>query len=239
MPGAARRAGEHPQGRQRRIAELQPARSRRWAHPNLGAIERVRAGQRRAYTYLTEQRGRRGAGQGASCWASSTSITERDDGDLRRAVPADERELPARPFWSCSAAARRGWSWRTRTTSSTAASRSRCSRPARQLKTHHAALRRREGVRGHRAVLRHSEGAAHALLRHGRDRGRAGRAPTWCATPATCGASPDKTQFIVITHRRGTMEEADVLYGVTMQEQGVSRILTINLNDMAKELHIK
>ena len=35
------------------------------------------------------------------------------------------------------------------------------------------------------------------------------------------------------------LEEADVLYGVTMQEKGVSRILTINLNDMAKELHIK
>ena len=49
----------------------------------------------------------------------------------------------------------------------------------------------------------------------------------------------DRTQFIVITHRRGTMEEADVLYGVTMQEQGVSKILTINLNDMAKELKIK
>ena len=49
----------------------------------------------------------------------------------------------------------------------------------------------------------------------------------------------DRTQFIVITHRRGTMEEADVLYGVTMQEQGVSRILTINLNDVEKELNIK
>ena len=48
-----------------------------------------------------------------------------------------------------------------------------------------------------------------------------------------------KTQFIVITHRRGTMEEADVLYGVTMQAKGVSRILTINLNDMAKDLKIK
>ena len=47
------------------------------------------------------------------------------------------------------------------------------------------------------------------------------------------------TQFIVITHRRGTMEEADVLYGVTMQERGVSKILTINLNDMAKELKIE
>ena len=49
----------------------------------------------------------------------------------------------------------------------------------------------------------------------------------------------DKTQFIVITHRRGTMEEADVLYGVTMQEQGVSRMLTINLNEVEEELHIK
>ena len=48
-----------------------------------------------------------------------------------------------------------------------------------------------------------------------------------------------KTQFIVITHRRGTMEEADVLYGVTMQEQGVSRMLTINLNEVEEELHIK
>ena len=48
-----------------------------------------------------------------------------------------------------------------------------------------------------------------------------------------------RTQFIVITHRRGTMEEADVLYGITMQEQGVSKILTINMNDLAKELKIK
>lgn len=42
------------------------------------------------------------------------------------------------------------------------------------------------------------------------------------------------TQFIVITHRRGTMEEADLLYGVTMQEQGVSKVLGINLNDANK-----
>jgi chromosome segregation protein len=47
-----------------------------------------------------------------------------------------------------------------------------------------------------------------------------------------------KTQFIVITHRRGTMEEADVLYGVTMQERGISKVLTINMNDMARELNI-
>ncbi len=49
----------------------------------------------------------------------------------------------------------------------------------------------------------------------------------------------DKTQFIVITHRRGTMEEADVLYGVTMQEKGVSKMLAINMNDMAAELNIR
>ena len=46
----------------------------------------------------------------------------------------------------------------------------------------------------------------------------------------------DSTQFIVITHRRGTMEEADMLYGVTMQEQGVSKILMLNLAEAAKRL---
>ena len=43
----------------------------------------------------------------------------------------------------------------------------------------------------------------------------------------------------MITHRRGTMEAADILYGVTMQEKGVSRMLAINMNDMAEELNIK
>ena len=47
-----------------------------------------------------------------------------------------------------------------------------------------------------------------------------------------------KTQFIVITHRRGTMEAADVLYGVTMQEQGISRILHLDLNQMEHQLGI-
>ena len=47
-----------------------------------------------------------------------------------------------------------------------------------------------------------------------------------------------KTQFIVITHRRGTMEAADVLYGVTMQEQGISKILHMDLNQMERELGI-
>ena len=46
------------------------------------------------------------------------------------------------------------------------------------------------------------------------------------------------TQFIVITHRRGTMESADVLYGVTMQEQGVSKLLRLDLNQMEQYLGI-
>ena len=47
-----------------------------------------------------------------------------------------------------------------------------------------------------------------------------------------------KTQFIVITHRRGTMEASDVLYGVTMQEQGISKLLRLDLNQMEEYLGI-
>jgi chromosome segregation protein len=42
----------------------------------------------------------------------------------------------------------------------------------------------------------------------------------------------------VITHRRGTMEASDILYGVTMQEQGVSKILHLDLNQMEQNLGI-
>lgn len=48
----------------------------------------------------------------------------------------------------------------------------------------------------------------------------------------------ETTQFVCITHRRGTMEEADVLYGVTMPEQGISKLLTINVNEIAEQLKI-
>lgn len=42
----------------------------------------------------------------------------------------------------------------------------------------------------------------------------------------------DTTQFILITHRRGTMEEADTLYGVTMQEKGISKLLKMDQTDV-------
>jgi chromosome segregation protein len=49
----------------------------------------------------------------------------------------------------------------------------------------------------------------------------------------------DNTQFITITHRRGTMEEADVLYGVTMQDEGVSKLLELRASEVASKLGMK
>ena len=49
----------------------------------------------------------------------------------------------------------------------------------------------------------------------------------------------DKTQFITITHRRGTMEVADTLYGVTMAERGISKVLTLNVNEVESKLGVK
>ncbi len=48
-----------------------------------------------------------------------------------------------------------------------------------------------------------------------------------------------KTQFILITHRRGTMEEADVLYGVTMQDEGISKLLELRSTEVAAKLGIE
>lgn len=45
----------------------------------------------------------------------------------------------------------------------------------------------------------------------------------------------EKTQFIVITHRKGTMEGADVLYGITMQESGVSKLISVKISEVPEE----
>lgn len=47
------------------------------------------------------------------------------------------------------------------------------------------------------------------------------------------------TQFIIITHRRGTMEVADTMYGVTMQEKGVSSFLKVNMEDVESKTGVK
>ncbi len=47
------------------------------------------------------------------------------------------------------------------------------------------------------------------------------------------------TQFICVTHRRGTMEAADMLYGVTMQEKGVTKLLELDVNELEKKLNLE
>ena len=44
----------------------------------------------------------------------------------------------------------------------------------------------------------------------------------------------DETQFIVVTHRKGTMEAANVLYGVTMEESGISKVLSVRLEEISE-----
>ena len=46
----------------------------------------------------------------------------------------------------------------------------------------------------------------------------------------------DRSQFIVITHRRGTMEAANIIYGVTMQEKGVSKLLSLHIDDVEEQI---
>ena len=49
----------------------------------------------------------------------------------------------------------------------------------------------------------------------------------------------DKTQFVIITHRRGTMEAAERLYGVTMQEKGISDVVSIDMSEIEEKTGVK
>ena len=52
--------------------------------------------------------------------------------------------------------------------------------------------------------------------------------------PAYLNRFSDRTQFILITHRRGTMEMADKIYGITMQEQGISKVIPLDMAEVEK-----
>ena len=48
-----------------------------------------------------------------------------------------------------------------------------------------------------------------------------------------------KTQFVIITHRRGTMEAAERLYGVTMHEKGISDVISIDVSEIEQKIGVK
>ena len=45
----------------------------------------------------------------------------------------------------------------------------------------------------------------------------------------------EQTQFIVVTHRPGTMEQCDILYGATMQQKGVTKLISVKFEDVASK----
>lgn len=53
-----------------------------------------------------------------------------------------------------------------------------------------------------------------------------------------CRRMSDTTQYIIITHRRGTMEVANMIYGVTMQQDGVSKLLELNIDEISRKLGV-
>ncbi len=53
--------------------------------------------------------------------------------------------------------------------------------------------------------------------------------PTWAASPTCCNSLSHDTQFLIVTHSKRMMQAADMIYGVTMQEPGVSKIVSVRL----------
>lgn len=218
----------------RRIGELKRAISS-LGSINLGAIEEYQRVNER-YTYLTDQRDdvQRAKGELEEIIAD---ITGGDEDHLRPGVPDHRPGIRADLYRALrgrqghAGAGGPGGHPQLRHRDQSAA-------PGQGAEDHHPALRRGKGIRGHRlyfAILkvRPTPFVVMDEIEAALDDNNVARFAHYMRSMA------DKTQFIVITHRRGTMEEADVLYGVTMQEQGVSRMLTINLNDVEKELKIR
>ena len=216
----------------------EPGDQRAWALPT-SAPSRSSTGSTTRYTYLSEQRDDVEKAK-EELTGIIDEITRADDGASSPSSSGCINEsFQADIYWSCSAAARPRWSWRTRRTSSNCGIEIRVQPPGKAAENHHTALRRREGLRGHRPVLRHSEGAAHALLCHGRDRGGAGRRQRGALRPLHAPhrrtrPSSSSSPTAAAPWRRPTCSTAS-----PCRSRAFSRILTINLNDMAKELKIK
>ena len=101
--------------------------------------------------------------------------------------------------------------------------------PGKRLQNVHAALGRREGADRDRAAVRDLPVQAEAVLHPGRG-GRSARRREHRPLRADARGLKEQTQFILITHSRKTMEIADQLYGVTMEEPGVSKLISLELN---------
>ncbi len=133
------------------------------------------------------------------------------------------KELFGGGQWYPGAAGGRGYPGRRASGSYRAAAR-------KEAAEHDAAFRWGKGADGNCAVICHPELKTVTVLSAGRNRGGVGRQQRRkiCNYLHKLTAH---TQFIVITHRRGTMEAADRLYGITMQEKGVSTLVSVNLID--------
>ncbi len=105
--------------------------------------------------------------------------------------------------------------------------------PGKKLQTLSAALRRRTGADRHRHSVRNARPEAHALLLL--DEIEAALDDANIDNFAEYLKTFPKTQFVVVTHRKGTMERCDALYGVAMEEKGVSRLVSVRLSEAVKE----
>ena len=109
--------------------------------------------------------------------------------------------------------------------------------PGKKLQMLSAPVRRRACADGHRDTVRdagHDVPRRFAYWTRSRPRWTTRTSTTIARVPAA--AIPKSTQFIVVTHRKGTMECCDTLYGVAMEEKGVSRMVSVALADAQRSV---